>query len=119
MEGPAAWRLGRRPELDGVRGIAIVLVMLGHAVVPGFRSGGVAGVTLFFVLSGFLITSVVMEEHRMNGRVDLQAFYRRRALRLFPGLVALVGVAVTYEVVTTGSFAYLASAISALLYFSN
>jgi peptidoglycan/LPS O-acetylase OafA/YrhL len=80
-----------RPELDGLRGIAILLVLAAHTGVPGFADGGGgAGVTLFFVLSGYLITSLLLAERAKNGRVDLKAFYIRRALRLFPALAAVL-----------------------------
>jgi peptidoglycan/LPS O-acetylase OafA/YrhL len=84
------WRLGYRRALDGLRGIAVLLVMAAHAEIPGFKGGGGVGVTMFFVLSGFLITSLLMEEQRHAGRIDLRAFYRRRAVRLLPALGALI-----------------------------
>jgi peptidoglycan/LPS O-acetylase OafA/YrhL len=84
-----------RPELDGLRGIAILAVLAAHTGVPGFADGGGgAGVTLFFVLSGYLITSLLLAERDKNGRVDLRAFYVRRALRLFPALAAVLVVVV-------------------------
>ena len=80
-----------RPELDGLRGVAILAVLGSHTGVPGFSDGGGgAGVTLFFVLSGFLITSLLLAEREKAGRVDLRAFYVRRALRLFPALAAVL-----------------------------
>jgi peptidoglycan/LPS O-acetylase OafA/YrhL len=82
-------RLAHRPELDGLRGLAVVLVIGSHAQVPGFGVGAVAGVTLFFVLSGFLITSILIAERDRVGHVDLIAFYVRRALRLLPALYTL------------------------------
>jgi len=89
-----------RPELDGLRGIAILLVLGSHMEVPGFADGaGSAGVTLFFVLSGFLITSLLLAEKTRTGRVDLKAFYIRRALRLFPVLAATL-VVVAFLAVT-------------------
>jgi peptidoglycan/LPS O-acetylase OafA/YrhL len=82
-----------RPELDGLRGVAILAVLGAHTGVPGFADGGGgAGVTLFFVLSGFLITSLLLAEREKSGRVDLRAFYIRRALRLFPALAAVLVV---------------------------
>jgi len=90
MTDPRPWLLGRRPALDGVRGLAILLVMAAHFGAPHVKAGGVTGVTLFFVLSGFLITSIIAEEKRDNGRVDVRAFYRRRALRLLPALFLLL-----------------------------
>ena len=84
-----------RPELDGLRGIAILIVLGAHTGVPGFTDGGGgAGVTLFFVLSGYLITSLLLAEREKSGRVDLKAFYIRRALRLFPALAAVLLVVV-------------------------
>jgi peptidoglycan/LPS O-acetylase OafA/YrhL len=83
----------RRPELDGLRGIAIILVLGAHTGVPGFADGGGgAGVTLFFVLSGYLITSLLLAEKAKAGRVDLRAFYVRRGLRLLPALTAVLSV---------------------------
>ena len=62
--------------LDGMRGIAVLLVILFHLRVPGFRAGFV-GVDIFFVLSGFLITSLLLEEVRRTGRVSLPGFVER------------------------------------------
>lgn len=85
-----AFRLGHRPALDGIRGVAILLVVLGHAYVPGFAAGAATGVTLFFVLSGFLITSLLIEERADTGRIRLTTFYRRRILRLGPALAVFL-----------------------------
>jgi peptidoglycan/LPS O-acetylase OafA/YrhL len=80
-----------RPELDGLRGVAILIVLGAHTGVPGFAGGGGGvGVTLFFVLSGYLITSLLLAEREAFGRVDLRAFYIRRGLRLFPALAAVL-----------------------------
>jgi len=80
-----------RPELDGLRGVAILIVLAAHTGVPGFADGGGGvGVTLFFVLSGYLITSLLLAEREGAGRVDLRAFYIRRGLRLFPALAAVL-----------------------------
>jgi peptidoglycan/LPS O-acetylase OafA/YrhL len=89
-----------RPELDGLRGVAILVVLGAHTGIPGFADGGGgAGVTLFFVLSGYLITSLLLAEKARAGRVDLRAFYVRRALRLFPALVAVLIVTAVLLVV--------------------
>lgn len=81
------WQLGYRPALDGLRGIAVLLVMAGHLQIPGLDSGGWAGVNLFFVLSGFLITSLLLERG-----VHFREFYERRARRLLPALVFMLAV---------------------------
>lgn len=87
----SSWRLGRRPALDVVRGIAILLVMVSH-LRHGWRSEGAIGVSIFFVLSGFLITALLLQEHRDRGRIDITAFYVRRARRLLPAMAVMLAV---------------------------
>ena len=88
---PLVPRLAHRPALDGLRGLAVISVLLYHT---GVLRGGWIGVDTFFVLSGYLITSLLVAEHDRSGRVDLRAFWTRRARRLLPGLFALLaGVA--------------------------
>jgi len=82
--------LGYRPALDGLRGVAIAAVVLFHT--GGLVPAGYLGVDLFFVLSGFLITTLLLSEHGGLGGVSLRAFYRRRAARLLPGLYCLLAV---------------------------
>lgn len=86
------WRLGYRPALDGVRGVAIIAVMGYHFFVPGFAAGGYVGVTMFFVLSGYLITALMKEERARTGRLSVRNFYLRRVRRLIPALVVLVAL---------------------------
>ena len=77
------------PQLDGLRGLAITLVVVGHALDFGFgvrTDLGGFGVLLFFVLSGFLITGLLDSESAQTGQISLPAFYIRRGLRLFPAL---------------------------------
>ena len=85
---------GRRiPALDGLRAFAVLGVMAYHLGL-GWASGGYLGVDLFFVLSGFLITSLLVEEWRGTGRIRLGAFWGRRARRLLPALfLVLIAVA--------------------------
>ena len=73
--------------LDGLRGVAILLVIVAHAQVLSMNVGGMVGVTLFFVLSGFLITNLLIQELDKTGGIDLRKFYGRRVLRLLPALV--------------------------------
>jgi peptidoglycan/LPS O-acetylase OafA/YrhL len=77
------------PGLDGLRAVAVVLVFLFHARVPGFGAG-FFGVDLFFVLSGYLITDLLMAEIARSGRVDVLRFLSRRSLRLLPALVMML-----------------------------
>lgn len=103
MAGTAAHRSGRVVELDGVRGIAILLVVWEHlasgawpamnGIARGTHSaGGLAGVQLFFVLSGFLITRLLLSEFTRTGTICLRAFYARRARRLLPALILVCAV---------------------------
>ncbi|NHN54962.1 acyltransferase [Calidifontibacter sp. DB0510] len=78
-----------RPALDGLRGIAVTTVVLFHLGVSWMR-GGWLGVDLFFVLSGFLITSLLMAEHDRWGSIDLLGFWTARARRLLPALVTML-----------------------------
>jgi len=76
------------PALDGIRGAALLGVLFFHA--QGVLAGGYLGVDLFFVLSGYLITSLLLAEHARNEKIDLGAFWIRRARRLFPALLSLM-----------------------------
>ncbi len=97
---------GYQPALDGVRAIAVMAV-LGFHLGIGWLSGGYLGVSVFFTLSGFLITSLLLREHAGTGRVDLPSFYQRRARRLIPagllvlGLVCIAGAANLFDLRST------------------
>ena len=80
----------RRPALDGLRGVALAMVVLFHGGVGVV--GGAIGVDVFLVLSGYLITGLLLLEHDRTGRIDLRAFWARRARRLVPAAVVLVAV---------------------------
>jgi len=111
----------RLPFLDGIRAAAVVVVLLYHAGVPGV-GGGLLGVDVFFVLSGFLITSLLCAEHATSGGLRLRRFWARRARRLLPALfILLLGVA-AYARVFSGSVdgaAIRADALATLLYVAN
>jgi peptidoglycan/LPS O-acetylase OafA/YrhL len=77
------------PALDGIRAIAVGLVLAEHGGIPGV-SGGFLGVDVFFVLSGFLITSLLLDELGSTGRIALAGFWIRRARRLLPALIVMV-----------------------------
>jgi peptidoglycan/LPS O-acetylase OafA/YrhL len=98
---PQARRLGNRPGLTGLRAVAIAVVVARHAgeVWPGgfdASAFGFAGVDIFFVLSGFLITSLLVGEWSRTGRISLGQFYIRRALRLLPALFAFLLVVLIF-----------------------
>ena len=81
--------LPRFPGLEGLRGIAVLAVFGHHAAIPGF-SAGYLGVDVFFVLSGFLISAILLHEHDAEKRIAIGRFYARRALRIVPALLLLL-----------------------------
>ena len=92
--GRSSGEMGYLPGLDGLRAIAIIGVLLYHAGID-WMPGGFLGVDVFFVISGFLITSLILEEYDRSGRVDFRRFYLGRARRLLPAvLVMLTGVGI-------------------------
>jgi peptidoglycan/LPS O-acetylase OafA/YrhL len=113
---------GYHPELDGIRAIAIGAVLAYHAS-NLFFPGGYLGVDLFFVLSGYLITSLLVRERDVTGRIDLGKFYMRRALRILPPLglglafAALFPVNGTFAPWSLGALAEVATPV--LLFFAN
>jgi peptidoglycan/LPS O-acetylase OafA/YrhL len=118
---PAAASFEHRPSLDGIRAVAALLVILFHAGMPSLGHGYV-GVDVFFVLSGFLITSLLVRELLSTGGLRFVAFYARRVRRLLPAaLLVLLVTAVAYELVASplavtenrGGF------VAAALYVSN
>jgi len=90
--GQAAPSLGHQPALDGIRGLAVLVVLFHNLGWPGF-TGGFFGVDMFFALSGFLITTLLLEDHRRAGGISLRNFFLRRFLRLYPALVVLMAFA--------------------------
>ena len=77
-----------RPEIDGLRAISVLLVILHHLNVE-FFSGGYVGVDVFFVISGYLITSILCRE-MLNGTFSFKGFYKRRIVRLAPAYFLVV-----------------------------
>ena len=80
------------PALDGIRAVAVLAVMAFHFLGAEYFAGGLIGVDVFFVLSGFLITSLLLDEQNRTGAVSLRGFYHRRVLRLFPAMYTLLGL---------------------------
>jgi len=96
----SASHLGYQPALDGLRAVAVLAVMAYHLGVPGLR-GGLLGVDTFFVLSGFLITTLLLQEQQRSGFTDFVAFWARRARRLFPALFLMLAAVCIYAVFAT------------------
>ena len=88
-------RLPYLPGLDGMRAIAVIAVLLYHAQV-GWVPGGYLGVEVFFVISGFLITSLLLAEREQTGQIALGVFWTRRARRLLPALFTVLAVVAAY-----------------------
>lgn len=112
--------MGYLPGLDGLRAIAIIGVLLYHSGVD-WVPGGFLGVDVFFVLSGFLITSLILEEYDRSGRVDFRRFYLGRARRLLPAvflMLIVVGIAVLVFYRDALS-AFREDALATVLYLNN
>jgi peptidoglycan/LPS O-acetylase OafA/YrhL len=123
MPKPAATkgpRLAYRPGLDGLRAIAVAAVFLYHSRID-WLPGGFLGVDLFFVLSGYLITSLLLVEWDAGTRIDLRRFWLRRARRLLPALVVVVLAALILgSIFARGDLARTrGDAVSSLLYYTN
>lgn len=110
-----------RPDIEGLRAIAVAFVIAYHAGVPVLR-GGFIGVDIFFVLSGYLITNLVAKELRSSGGLNLCGFYARRARRLLPAAAFVVVVVCLTETVIASpvaQFGVLKAALATTLYSSN
>ena len=93
MTSPRTAEPRYRPDLEGLRGVAILLVLLCHVRIPGAEAGFV-GVDVFFVLSGFLITGLLVNERERTGRIGLGPFYARRARRILPAAVVVLAATI-------------------------
>ncbi|MEA2825954.1 MAG: hypothetical protein QOG43_393 [Actinomycetota bacterium] len=114
-------RLGYRPALDGLRAIAVSGVIIGHFW-EWSLPGGFIGVDLFFVLSGFLITTLLLEERARTGRLSLRYFYARRALRLLPALGFLLAFVAVWVLLASPSVirdGTISGFPSVIFYYSN
>ena len=109
-----------RPDIDGLRAVAVLAVIFFHTNVPGF-SGGFVGVDVFFVISGFLITSIILKDMK-EGTFSFVRFYERRIQRIFPALFFVITITLLL-----GSFLLIDSAfmdlgesiIATTLFYSN
>src|SRR3954451_21700384 len=109
-----------RPEIDGLRAVAVAPVILFHAGVQQI-SGGFLGVDLFFVISGFLITGIISREMH-DGRFSFRAFYKRRARRILPMLLVVIACSAPFAWLFMGRGEFLIfarSALYVLLFVSN
>ena len=111
---------GHLTGLDGLRAIAVLAVVVYHAGLGGLP-GGFLGVEVFFVISGFLITAILLAEHRATGRIDSVGFWLRRARRLLPALFFLLAVvlAVAVAVVPDEVARLRVDAVAAVAYVTN
>jgi len=109
-----------RPDIQGLRAVAVIAVVAHHLI--GWPVGGFVGVDVFFVISGFLITDLLLREHQLHGRISLIGFYRRRARRILPAaIVCLVAVTVAaFLVYRSARFdAVVVDALTSLLFVAN
>jgi len=106
------------PGLDGLRALAILIVMIFHSN-PSVLVGGYIGVDLFFVLSAYLITSILAEEYRKTGSINLQRFYLRRFLRLGPALLFMLAVYLVIAPIAWPTEAHGRDALITALYLSD
>ncbi len=118
LPAPLVAGLARRqlPALDGIRAIAALLVVFYHAGMPGAQGG--TGVLIFFVLSGFLITWLLLAEEDNSGTISLKKFYMRRSLRIFPAFYAY-WILYVVAMVARGKSLMWPQTIAALLYVNN
>lgn len=115
-----------RPEIDGLRTIAVLAVIIYHAEIflgdTQFLKGGFFGVDVFFVISGFLITSIIMSEFNRSGKFSISNFYERRARRILPALFAVILVSLPFAwslLLPAQQEDYAKSILSALAFGSN
>jgi peptidoglycan/LPS O-acetylase OafA/YrhL len=123
---PGGTDLEFRPDVEGLRAVAIILVVLYHSGVS-WMSGGFVGVDVFFVISGFLITGLLLREHEKRGRISIPGFYARRSRRILPAamLVVLVTILIAhgaqnfFDYSNTAQAGTWASLFAANIHFAN
>lgn len=104
------------PSLDGIRAIAVFLVVFYHLGVPGIPGG--MGVLIFFVLSGFLITWLLLKEEERFGHISLKLFYARRTLRIFPAFYVYWFLIIGLSIISSRHI-FRAQAVCSFFYISN
>src|SRR5664280_3043097 len=118
---PSATGRERITALDGIRAVTLLIIM-GYHFGVGWLTGGFFGLDIFYVLSGYLITGLLISEYKKRGAIKLSAFWLRRARRLLPALLIVLVVVTAYVrfVAAPGLYpGFRLSALSALFYFSN
>src|SRR5579871_4507281 len=112
-------RLEVIPSLDGFRAVSVLIVVLGHSGLEALVPGGL-GVTIFFFLSGYLITTLMLKERENTGEINILHFYARRVFRLMPPLLISLAIAygLTYAGLLSGGITRTGLAAQ-LLYFAN
>ena len=119
-------KLSYRPEIDGLRAISVIAVILYHVeiIFKDFKlfSGGFIGVDIFFVISGYLITSLIIKEIYETNNFSLLNFYKRRSRRILPALFGMIAISIffAWTYLTPDSFIqYSKSILSSVFFFSN
>jgi peptidoglycan/LPS O-acetylase OafA/YrhL len=110
-----------RPDLEGLRGVAVTLVVLFHAAVPGL-AGGYVGVDVFYALSGFLVTRLLLAELQTTGEVEVARFYARRCRRLLPAALLVIAATLIHTALTQPALVVadvVDDALAATLYGAN
>lgn len=109
-----------RPDIQGLRAVAVLSVMANHLL--SWPSGGYVGVDVFFVISGFLITGILLREHETTGSISFRGFYVRRVRRIVPAAVLVLAATVVVSVILVGrtrAVGIIYDALSALLFAAN
>ncbi len=106
--------------LDGLRAIAVIAIIIYH-LNPKWLSGGFLGVDTFFIISGYLITSLLIHEYQQTGTIDLLHFWKKRIKRLLPAVLFLLSIVLTYTLLFEPSIikSVKQDTFAALLYVSN